>query len=173
MNLRDKLYSAVQNANARELTVTIVAYFAAITYVPALMSGHGPASWVIWAVLLLAQNFAFTFVSRARSSGSLLRHLKAAIMSNGIWIVSQVILLGPMFDKLTGKQGRPLQVLTEVVYTVATVTGSLVAHYWALRTERGKTAVGASRLYAQIPVAEWGYVRQTVAKLGTLYDLEK
>ena len=43
--------------------------------------------WLLWAVNLLAQNFCFTFVSRARNSGSLKRHVVAAIASNGVWML--------------------------------------------------------------------------------------
>lgn len=119
-------------------------------------------NWLLWALVLLSQNFAFTYVSRARSSGSLLRHLKASIFSNGIWIFSNMLMLGPMFDYLTGKHGHLAQAQTGAVYTVATVTGSILAHYWALKTEKGKSAVGASKLYAQIPVAEWERVKKFV-----------
>lgn len=74
-----------------------------------------------------------------------------------------MILLGPMLDGLVGKHGRLLQFETAAVYTAATVSGSLFAHFWALRTEKGKSAVGASKLYAQIPVAEWKAVQEAMA----------
>lgn len=122
--------------------------------------------WLLWAALLVSQNFAFTFVSRARSSGSLSRHVKAAIFSNGIWIVSQIVLLGPMFDNLTGKHGRFLQFISGVVYTTATVSGSIFAHYWALKTEKGKSAVGANKRYAQITTEQWAVVRADFAERG-------
>src|SRR5579859_1459354 len=119
-------------------------------------------SWIYWALILLSQNFAFTYVSRARSSGSLIRHLKASIFSNGIWIFSQMLMLGPMFDYLTGKHGHAAQIGAGTVYTLSTVTGSILAHYWALRTEKGKNAVGANKRYAQIPVEEWEKVKRAV-----------
>lgn len=118
--------------------------------------------WILWALVLLAQNFAFTYVSRARSSGSLMRHMKASFFSNGIWIFSQMILLGPMLSNLTGKNGLRLQVVTGLVYTASTMVGSIAAHYWALKTEKGKSAVGANKLYAQIPVAEWAAMKEKV-----------
>lgn len=121
-------------------------------------------SWAAWAAILFFQNVSFTYVSRARSSGSLLRHMKASIFSNGIWIFSQMILLGPMFDYLTGKHGAAPQITAGLVYTASTVSGSLFAHFWALRTEKGKSAVGASKLYAQVPVAEWKRVQAVVAE---------
>lgn len=119
-------------------------------------------SWLLWAVVLFFQNISFTYVSRARASGSLWRHFKACIFSNGIWIFAQMIMLGPVLDYLTGKHGRGPQLLTAAIYTVATVAGSIVAHFWALRTEKGKDAVGANKLYAQVPVGEWQAVKAFV-----------
>jgi hypothetical protein len=49
-------------------------------------------TWIIWAGVLLAQNFSFTFVSRARNSGSLKRHVIAALASNGVWFWGQGIV---------------------------------------------------------------------------------
>lgn len=121
------------------------------------------SSWFIWSLVLFLQNFAFTYVSRARSSGSLLRHVKASFFSNGIWIFSQMIMLGPLFDYLQGKHGLAPQIHVALQYTFTTMAGSIAAHYWALKTEKGKTSVGASKLYAQVPVAEWAAVKQ---KLG-------
>lgn len=115
--------------------------------------------WLVWAINLLCQNFAFTFVSRARNSGSLYRHVIAAIFSNGIWICQLQILLGPMMEYLKGAHGIVLQISVGVYYTTFTVLGSILAHYWALHTEKGKASVGASKHYAQIPIEEWEEVR--------------
>ena len=125
-------------------------------------------NWLLWAAVLFTQNISFTYVSRARSSGSLVRHLKASVFSNGIWIFSNMIMLGPMFNYLTGKHGIPAQVFSGLVYTIACVGGSIFAHYWALRTEKGKDAVGYNKKYAQIPAEEWeavkGFVQQERAQ---------
>ncbi len=112
-------------------------------------------SWLVWAAILFFQNISFTYVSRARSSGSLVRHLKASIFSNGIWIFSQIIMLGVMFDNLTGKHGLTMQLSSAAVYTAACVSGSIFAHWHAMKTEKGKNAVGYNKKYAQIPVEEW------------------
>ncbi|VVB51955.1 Uncharacterised protein [uncultured archaeon] len=141
----------------------LAGYFGFISAVPSAMKVAGIWAWFIWPFILLAQNFAFTFVSRARSSASIMRHAKASLMSNGIWIVSQIVLLGPMYDYLTGRHGIKLQMLAEMVYTISTMSGSLYAHFYALKTEKGKNAVGASKLYAQVPTAQWEAVK---AKLG-------
>lgn len=100
-------------------------------------------TYAIWGVVTCAQNFGNTFVSRARNSGSLKRHLVAAMMSNGIWIANQILVLGTFFDQLTGKQGRLIQVSTGVFYTLCTVAGSLLGHWWSMRTEHGLGRVGA------------------------------
>jgi hypothetical protein len=123
-------------------------------------------SWAAWAAILFFQNVSFTYVSRARSSGSIVRHLKASIFSNGIWIFSQMIMLGPMFEFLTGKHGLALQIQSGLLYTTATVSGSLFAHWLAMKTEKGKNAVGASKLYAQIPVADWAAMQKAVKVLS-------
>lgn len=125
---------------------------------------HG-ISWLLWAVVLFLQNISFTYVSRARSSGSLVRHVKASVFSNGIWIFSQMIMLGPLFDYLTGKHGRIPQIGSATLYTVTCVSGSIFAHWLALKTEKGKDAVGYSKKYAQIPVAEWEAVKAATTPL--------
>ena len=114
-----------------------------------------PATLLLWVVFLAIQNVSFTYVSRARNSGSLWRHVKAAIFSNGIWFVSQSILLGPMLEYLQGKHGHVWQAIIGLIYTASTVGGGILAHYMALKTEKGKSAVGANKKYAQIPVEEW------------------
>jgi len=118
--------------------------------------------WLLWALILVVQNFAFTFVSRARNSGHLVRHMQAAIFSNGVWFASQILIFSKLYDYITGKAGLQMAIFTGVFYTVFTVLGSIVAHYWALKTEKGKSAVGANKKYAQIPVEDWEFVREFV-----------
>jgi hypothetical protein len=74
-----------------------------------------------------------------------------------------MIMLGPMLTYLTGKHGLELQIVTGSVYTAACVSGSLFAHWLAMKTEKGKSAVGANKLYAQVPVAEWSAVKEMLA----------
>jgi len=121
-------------------------------------------TWLIWAPVLVAQNFAFTFVSRARNSGSLKRHMVAGIASNGVWFISQIIIFSKMFAMMTGKYGVSMAIFTAVYYTAFTLLGSLLAHYWSLKNEKGKAAVGASARYAQISNEEWQAVK--AAALG-------
>jgi hypothetical protein len=101
------------------------------------------AQWFLWAPLLVAQNFAFTFVSRARNSASLMRHAVAAVCSNGIWFINQLLIFSVLYEAITGKLGWKMTVFAAVYYTVFTMSGSLYAHWWSLKTEKGKARVGA------------------------------
>lgn len=115
--------------------------------------------WAIWAVILFAQNFAFTFVSRARNSGSLKKHMVAALMSNGVWFASQFIIIGQIMHLMQGSQGLLPAIGTGLFYTVLTLAGSVTSHYYALRTEKGKGAVGANSKFHQVTVEEWDQLK--------------
>jgi len=89
-------------------------------------------TWVVWGLLLVVQNAAFTLVSRARNSSSLTYHAWAAVFSNGVWFVSQVILVDNIFRVLKdGDWWAAVQV--GVFYTVCTMVGSLLMHWFAMR----------------------------------------
>lgn len=95
----------------------------------------------MWFLLLVVQNAAFTWVSRARNSGSYAYHAIAAVFSNGIWFVSQFLLIG-----MVAKPGMPLREIATLacVYIAGTVTGSVAMHYASIRwLEKGKRKVGA------------------------------
>lgn len=124
--------------------------------------------WAFWAANLIAQNLMFTFVSRARNSGSLKRHVIAAVGSNGVWMLQFQLMMGPLMDYLNGKHGLLAQVGVGVFYTFFAVVGGVLAHYWALRTEKGKSAVGANSKYAQITVEQWNLVQAHMLNKGEL-----
>jgi hypothetical protein len=128
--------------------------------------------WVLWAINLLIQNITFTLVSRARNSGSLKRHVLAAIGSNGVFIIQFQLMLGPFMDYMNGKHGLLAQCAVAVYYTIFTVAGSVLAHYWALKTEKGKSAVGANSRYAQIPVEEWKALKDQVSDTHVSFNGE-
>jgi hypothetical protein len=115
--------------------------------------------WLLWVVVLFLQNFSFTFVSRARNSASLSRHLLACIMSNGIWFIAMILTFGEIVDILKGKQGIGIAMLCLVVYTAATVSGSISSHYLALITERGKSRVGANKHTHTLSVEDWQFIQ--------------
>lgn len=123
--------------------------------------------WLIWAVLLIGQNFAFTFVSRARSSGSLRRHLIAGIFSNGVWFASQIFAVGAFMSIITGKFGLAASLFAGVFYTTLTLTGSVLAHYYALRSEKGSSRVGAHKDVASFTKAEGDLIRNRMLLIDT------
>ncbi len=94
----------------------------------------------LWFLLLVVQNAAFTWVSRARNSGSLGYHAIAAVFSNGIWFCSQFLLIG-----MVVRPGMELSsaAILLCVYIAGTVIGSVSMHYVSLRfMEKGKRRVG-------------------------------
>ena len=97
----------------------------------AIVANKAPDLWVI-ALLGFIQNIAFTFVSRGRNSGSLGYHLIAAIFSNGLYAT----LLFVSIDQVAQAKNNPGLFLA--VYTLATMSGSIFAHWLALRLEKGK-----------------------------------
>jgi hypothetical protein len=99
-------------------------------------------TWVLWGILLLAQNASFTAVSRARNSGSVKYHILAGLFSNGVWIANMFVI----FDQIErAKQSHNVLLITGTIafYTALTLTGSVLMHYWLLRKEKGKMKVGA------------------------------
>ncbi len=95
--------------------------------------------FLLWVLLLVLQNAAFTWVSRARNSGSDWYHALAAVFSNGIWLAAFFITL----DMLNGIETVVDGLLIGLVYIVATVTGSVFMGKF-LRTyiEKGRRRVG-------------------------------
>jgi hypothetical protein len=100
-------------------------------------------SWVIWALVLLIQNASFTWVSRARNSGSVKYHAVASVFSNGVWFASQVVVVGKITEALKSHDW-PLMIGTGLFYTVFTVLGSVAMHHFLMtKVEKGARKVGA------------------------------
>jgi hypothetical protein len=98
-------------------------------------------SLFLWAVLLILQNAAFTWVSRARNSGSLGYHAIASVFSNGVFFACNLFLI-----RLVTLQGLHLADLLKLgaIYVASTVTGSVLMHFVSMRfLEKGKRKVGA------------------------------
>ena len=68
---------------------------------------------------------------------------------------------------MTGAYGVPAAIGTSLYYTVFTMGGSLMAHYYSLKNEKGKSAVGANAKYAQIPIDEWTQYKRKLDILPT------
>lgn len=99
-------------------------------------------AWILWGFLLLLQNASFTWVSRARNSSSVAYHALAAVCSNGVWFIGQLILVNKFMD--ARKSGNvPLLILTGAFYTALTVVGSVGMHSFLMKhVERGKRKIG-------------------------------
>lgn len=96
---------------------------------------------VVWFLLLMLQNAAFTWVSRARNSGSIGYHAVAAIASNGIFFVTNLILIRVV---TTEGAGPAALATTGLIYVAGTVSGSVLMHVVSMRyLERGKRKVGS------------------------------
>lgn len=124
-------------------------------------------SWLLWAFVLILQNFTFTFVSRARNSGSLRRHMIASVFSNGVWFISQMLIFTTLFAIMTGKYGIGQAVFASFYYTVFTMAGSLAAHYYSLKTEKGKSRVGAFKDVATFTTVEGEIIRKRALFVDT------
>lgn len=107
------------------------------------MSWFSWGTFVSWALILLAQNASFTWVSRARNSGSIGYHAIAAVGSNGIWFASQVIVIDQIQQALHSHD-MPRIVFTAAFYTLFTVVGSVSMHKFLMsKVEKGARKVGA------------------------------
>lgn len=116
---------------------------------------YSVAQWLLVGVLLILQNITFTMVSRARNSASLTRHILWGIGSNGVWFLVQAQVFAHFMKVAYGQLGTEMQITFMVYYVLMTVVGAVAAHWWALRSESGKSAVGASLLYRQVLNTEW------------------
>lgn len=98
--------------------------------------------YALWALVLVVQNASFTWVSRARNSGSDLYHGIAAVFSNGVWFLAFVFT----FDLLTQIQegrGTAFAAAVGAIYVAATVTGSVLGGKVVRRLfEKGARQVG-------------------------------
>ena len=124
--------------------------------------------WLLWPVTLIWQNYAFTQVSRARNSGSLKRHMLAAIQSNGVWFLQTIFVFTAFQNIMSGNYWWPLTVAAVSMYTAFTMLGSLYAHYRALKKETGLASVGANKKYAQIPAEEWEETKKYLISKGVI-----
>lgn len=130
-----------------------------------LSDPHSVWFWLLWPIALIWQNYAFTYVSRARNSGSLKRHAIASLQSNGVWFLQTLFAFTAFKHIMSGDYGWPLIIAAVATYTAFTMAGSLYAHFRALKKESGMAAVGANKKYAQIPIQEWETTKARVAQM--------
>lgn len=76
------------------------------------------------AFISFIQNMAFTFTSRSRQSGDPSYHGKAAVLSNGIWLLNQIFLVKVIWEPvMTGAWFEVL--LAGAIYVYFTTAGSV------------------------------------------------
>lgn len=101
-------------------------------------------SLTFWFFLLVVQNMSFTWVSRARNSGSYSYHAIAAVFSNGIWFASQFILIENFVEILRESDWRR-GIGLGLVYIAGTVVGSVLMQWLAINyLEKGRRKVGSA-----------------------------
>jgi hypothetical protein len=96
-------------------------------------------SWLVWALVLLAQDCATTILSRAVNSRSLRWHTAAAIFANLIYVVGYLFLVDNLLEVL--RSGSILLALAVTIFYVTFATiGSVTSHYISMRwIENGTT----------------------------------
>lgn len=85
-------------------------------------------NYFYWALFLVVQNAMFTFVSRARNSGSYGLHAVAALGSNGVFFAAQFFSVSFILDAIRSQHWEK-KVGIVAFYTIFTVLGSVGMHY--------------------------------------------
>jgi len=83
----------------------------------------------LWLMIALApvafvQNAVFTLVSRSRASADLVRHFKAALASNGIWLVTSLFVWRGFWPLFYDAEWWPFVVMG-AIYVISTASGSV------------------------------------------------
>lgn len=99
-------------------------------------------SLTLLAISSFLQNMAFTWVSRSRNSGDVAYHIRAAICSNLLWFVTNMLIVRHVWDLINTGDWCAF-VTAGVVYIVSTALGSAFMMKRLLKTETGKRKVGA------------------------------
>lgn len=116
--------------------------------------------WLLGIIpIAFIQNAIFTLVSRSRGSADLSRHFKAAIGSNGIYLVTSLFVWRAFWPLFYESDWQPFITLA-VIYTLSTAAGSVfmmaaaIGRFenvrglkWvhALFAEKGKSRVGSRK----------------------------
>lgn len=90
--------------------------------------------WLLWGIVLLLQNASFTWVSLARMSESLIYHASGALCSNGIWFISQIVVVSKVSEAIASNDWW-LLMGTGLFYMSLTATGSVLAHKWLMKRD--------------------------------------
>jgi hypothetical protein len=98
---------------------------------------------LIWWIILFLQGASFTWVSRARNSGSIKYAAFAGITSHALWFLSQIFIVTSVID--LAKDGDLPQILwSGFIFVSSMVSGQIAMMYASLKYfEKGKRQVGA------------------------------
>lgn len=99
--------------------------------------------WMLWALILFAQQFSFLFSSRAKNSGSMFYSALAGLGSHGTWFIAQMIFVVSILQFREASLSMKVQGL--FFYIACCTSGTVAAQYIALLYERGSAKVGAGR----------------------------
>lgn len=88
-----------------------------------------------WGVLLIVQQASQTFISRARNGDCLRTHAIASVLSNGVWVFGQFVMLD-QWSKVKGNTGATLALAA--YYVTFCVIGSVGSHAALIAGRKGK-----------------------------------
>lgn len=103
---------------------------------------QGVIELVVLAGAAFVQNMAFTWVSRSRNSGDPSYHRWAALASNSIWFVVNILVVRKVWAAIERDEWWWLAA-SFVVYVLATSEGSVTMMRVLLKREKGSRRVGA------------------------------
>lgn len=100
--------------------------------------------WFLLILIVLGffQNMIFTASSRSRNSGDPVYHFRIALLSNGVWFVSNMFILKTVWTAIM-QNDWGLIAIVGVCYVIATSLGSSVGMKVMEKWEVGKRKVGA------------------------------
>ena len=99
-------------------------------------------SLILLVILCVAQNAAFTWSSRSRTSGDPVYHFRAALFSNGLYFCTSLVIFKLVAEAVNS--GVWWKAVTAgLIYTLATSIGSAWMMRVLLKRETGKQRVGA------------------------------
>lgn len=99
---------------------------------------------VVLAVASFFQNITFSLSSRSRNSGDIWHHWRMAILSNGVWFCTHILVFKQVWEAFT--TGAFLWIaVTAVVYTIATSLGGTYGMHLSMKRESGDRRVGANK----------------------------
>lgn len=84
-------------------------------------------TWILWAMMLLAQQGSSTWTSRAKSQDNTKKLAVASFFGNLIWFVSQVIIVDNVSSALKSHEYFRIG-YTAFFYTFFCVGGNVLAH---------------------------------------------